>query len=318
MTSQSKVLVTGGAGFIGSHLVDRLVENGYAVRIIDNLSTGNLANIKAHVENGKVDFVKGDICDAQLVNKSVKDVDSVFHLAAQTSVPLSVKNPQLTYETNVTGTLNLLASCARQKVNKFVLASTCAVYGEPQYLPVDEKHPTSPISPYAESKLAAERYCLGFHERQLCCSVVLRFFNVYGPRQGLNDYSGVITKFIERAKKNMPLTVYGDGSQTRDFVNVNDVVTAILASVEKPQAQGEIINIGTGKQTSINELAKIISELGGSKSKISHETPRASDIKDSYANISKAQKLLNYHPNVSLKDGLQSLLAAESLNTGAK
>lgn len=313
-----KALVTGGAGFIGSHLVDRLVENGCTVRIIDNLSTGNPANIKAHVENGKVDFVKGDICDAQLVNKSVKDVDSVFHLAAQTSVPLSVKNPQLTYESNVTGTLNLLASCARQKISRFVLASSCAVYGQPQYLPIDEKHPTCPISPYAESKLAAERYCLGFHERQLCCCVVLRFFNVYGPRQGLDDYSGVITKFIELAKKNLLLTVYGDGSQTRDFVNVNDVVTAILASVEKPQAQGEIINIGTGKQTSINELAKIIIGLGGSKSRISHETPRAGDIKDSYANISKAQKLLSYHPNVSLKDGLQSLLSEESLNAGAK
>ena len=167
MPKTQKVLVTGGAGFIGSHLVDKLVDKGYAVRVIDNLSTGNMANIKAHVDAGKVDFVKGDIRDVSLVKRSIKGVDLVFHLAAQTSVPFSVENPQLTYDTNVAGTLNLLASCARQKVGKFVFVSSCAVYGEPRYLPVDEKHPTNPISPYAESKLAGERYCLGFDERQL-------------------------------------------------------------------------------------------------------------------------------------------------------
>jgi UDP-glucose 4-epimerase len=316
MPKKQKVLVTGGAGFIGSHLVDKLVGNGCTVRVIDNLSTGNMANIKAQVENSKVDFVNGDIRDASLVNQVIKDVDSVFHLAAQTSVPLSVKNPRLTYETNVTGTLNLLAASAKRKVDKFVLASTCAVYGEPQYVPEDEKHPTCPLSPYAETKLAGERYLLGFHERQLCCSVVLRFFNVYGPRQGLNDYSGVITRFIERAKKNMPLTVYGDGSQTRDFVNVHDLVNAIVASVEKPEAEGEIINVGSGKETSINELAKIILELSNSNAKISHETPREGDIKHSYADISKAGKLLGYRPSVSLTDGLRLLLAEESWYAG--
>src|SRR3990170_5636382 len=294
MLKNSKVVVTGGAGFIGSHLVDRLVDNGYAVKVVDNLSTGNLANIRNHVETGKIDFIKGDICDASLVKQTIEGVDTVFHLAAQTSVPFSMKNPQLTYETNVAGTLNLLAACARQKVHKFVLASSCAVYGEPRYLPVDEKHPNSPISPYAESKLAAERYCLGFHERQLCCSVVMRLFNVYGPRQGLNDYSGVITKFIERSKQKLPLVVYGNGYQTRDFVNVQDVVDVFLASMEKSEAEGEVFNVGSGKPASINELAKTILELSGVNTTVSYHAPRLGDITNSYADISKAQKILGY------------------------
>ena len=314
MLKNSKVVVTGGAGFIGSHLVNRLVDNGYAVTVVDNLSTGNLANIRNHVETGKIDFIKGDICDASLVKQTIEDVDTVFHLAAQTSVPFSMKNPQLTYETNVAGTLNLLAACARQKVHKFVLASSCAVYGEPRYLPVDEKHPNSPISPYAESKLAAERYCLGFHERQLCCSVVMRLFNVYGPRQSLNDYSGVITKFIERSKQKLPLVVYGNGSQTRDFVNVQDVVDVFLASMEKSEAEGEVFNVGSGKPTSINELAKTILELSGVNTTVSYHAPRLGDITNSYADISKAQKILGYQPKFSLTKGLEAMIAENALS----
>ena len=314
MLKNSKVVVTGGAGFIGSHLVDRLVNNGYAVKVVDNLSTGNLANIRNHVETGKIDFIKGDICDASLVKQTIEDVDTVFHLAAQTSVPFSMKNPQLTYETNVAGTLNLLAACARQKVHKFVLASSCAVYGEPRYLPVDEKHPNSPISPYAESQLAAERYCLGFHERQLCCSVVMRLFNVYGSRQGLNDYSGVITKFIERSKQKLPLVVYGNGSQIRDFVNVQDVVDVFLASMQKSEAEGEVFNVGSGKPTSINASTKTILELSGVNTTVSYHAPRLGDITNSYADISKAQKILGYQPKVSLTKGLEAMLAENALS----
>jgi UDP-glucose 4-epimerase len=266
------------------------------------------------VETGKIDFIKGDICDASLVKQTIEDVDTVFHLAAQTSVPFSMKNPQLTYETNVAGTLNLLAACARQKVHKLVLASSCAVYGEPRYLPVDEKHPNSPISPYAESQLAAERYCLGFHERQLCCSVVMRLFNVYGPRQGLNDSSGVITNFIERSKQKLPLVVYGNGSQTRDFVNVQDVVDVFLASMEKSEAEGEVFNVGSGKPTSINELAKTILELSGVNTTVSYHAPRLGDITNSYADISKAQKILGYQPKFSLTKGLEAMLAENALS----
>jgi UDP-glucose 4-epimerase len=303
-----KVLVTGGAGFIGSHMVDRLVNDGHDVRVIDDLSTGRLDNIQGHLGSGKVDFVKGDIRDASIVRKTLDDVDVVVHLAALTSVPFSVENPDLTFDVNVLGTLNLLRSSIEEQVDRFVFASSCAVCGDPEFLPVNEEAPTNPISPYAESKLLAERYCLGFNERQLLGSVVLRFFNVYGPRQGMNDYSGVITRFIEFSKQGLPLVIYGDGSQTRDFVNVKDVVEAVLASVKSSKAKGEVFNIGSGKPTSINELAKTVLELAGLDLEIRYEKSRAGDIKDSYADISKAKALLGFEPKVSLKAGLQALL----------
>jgi UDP-glucose 4-epimerase len=309
MLKMKKVLVTGGAGFIGSHLVDRLVYDGCIVRVIDNLSTGNFANIKAHVNAGEVDFVKGDICDGSFVKEKVEDFDVVFHLAAQVSVPYSVTHPDLTYEINVAGTLNLLASYARRKVGKFIDVSSCAVYGEPQHLPIDEKHTQNPISPYAESKLAAERYCLGFHEYQLLKAVVVRFFNVYGPRQGMNEYSGVITRFIEDAQQKQPLVIYGDGSQTRDFVNVHDVVSAVIAAAEKPEAEGQIFNVGSGSSTSINDLAKTVLDLVKADGPVTHEAARTGDIKASYADISKTRSLLGYSPKVSLADGLKSLLS---------
>ena len=187
MGKLSKVLVTGGAGFIGSHMVDRLVNDGYDVRIIDDLSTGRQDNIRTLLSAGKVDFVKGDIRDVSLVTKSVDDVDLVVHFAALTSVPFSIKNPELTFDVNLVGTLNLIRACAEANVGKFVFVSSCAVCGDPAVLPVREEHRTDPISPYAESKLLAERYCLGFCDRQLLRAIILRFFNVYGPRQGMND-----------------------------------------------------------------------------------------------------------------------------------
>ncbi len=196
----------------------------------------------------------------------------------------------------------------KKNVGKFIFASTCAVYGDPESLPVDESCRTNPISPYAESKLMGERYCLDFHEQKLLQSVVLRFFNVYGSRQGLNDYSGVITRFIDRAKRNEPLIVYGDGLQTRDFVNVADIVDAVFASMNSSKAAGEIVQIGSGKATSISELAKTVLELVGVDSGISYLPSRAGDIKESYADISKAKRVLGYEPKVSLREGLKDLL----------
>lgn len=307
-----KVLVTGGAGFIGSHVVDRLVNNACSVRIIDNLSTGKLMNINTHLGKGAVDFVKGDIRDPELVRKCVHDVDAVVHLAAITSVPFSFKQPQFTYETNVNGTLNLLNACAQEKVEKFIFISSCSVYGEPKYLPVDELHSTNPISPYAESKLMGERYCLNFHKKHALKSVVLRLFNVYGPRQGINDYSGVITKFIDSIKQKTPLVIFGNGSQNRDFVNVNDVSQAALQALKNEAAEGEIFNIGFGAPTSINELAKSVLELADLNLEISYEQPRSGDIKNTFADISKAEKLLDYKPHFSLNAGLNNLFSAES------
>lgn len=302
-----KVLVTGGAGFIGSHVVDRLVNEGYAIRVLDNLSTGKLDNIQSHLRSGKVDFVKGDIRNVLKVSESLDGVSYVIHMAALVSVPLSIENPNSTFDINLLGTLNLLRSSIAKCIDKFVFISSCAVCGDPESLPVTEQARPNPISPYAESKLIGERYCLGFSERQLLQSVVLRFFNVYGPRQGINDYSGVITRFIDRCKHGLPLTIYDDGSQTRDFVNVRDVAEAVLASI-KCKTDGEVFNIGSGKPTSISALAKTIIRLTGKETRVYYEKPRAGDIKDSYADITKAKTLLGYTPKVSLKDGLQALL----------
>ncbi|MGD6934226.1 MAG: SDR family NAD(P)-dependent oxidoreductase [Candidatus Bathyarchaeia archaeon] len=316
MHRELNVLVTGGAGFIGSHLVDRLVNSGYNVKVLDNLSTGNLSNIQSHIDNGKIEFVEGDITNLEQVKACISGIDAVFHLAAQISVPLSVKNPKFTYETNVNGTINMLSALANKNPQgKFIFISSCAVYGEPQYLPVDEKHPTNPISPYAESKLLGEYYTLGFHQNKLLKTAALRFFNVYGVRQGLNDYSGVITKFIDRVKQNQPLTIYGDGTQTRDFVHISNIVDAIVACLENPNAEGQVFNIGTGKALTIEDLAKSLISLSGASSTINHAPPREGDIKFSYANISKAASLLNYMPTMQLSTGLQELLAAAtSLN----
>ena len=242
------VLVTGGAGFIGSHLVGKLSSLGYQVRVIDNLYTGKLSNLGSDLLNsGSVDFIEGDIRDTNLVKKCCAKVKAVIHLAAQTSVPFSMQNPDFNNDVNIKGTLNLLNSSAEAKVKRFLFISSCAVYGEPAYLPVDEKHPTNPISPYAESKLAAEKECLRLNDEGVFESVVFRFFNVYGPKQGLSEYSGVITKFIDRIKQKLPLIIYGDGSQTRDFVYVNDIVNAIMLALENKKAPGHIFNVGTGR-----------------------------------------------------------------------
>lgn len=302
------VLVTGGAGFIGSHVVDRLIKIGHRVRIIDNLSSGRLENIQDHLTSGRVDFEIGDIGDSNLVAKNLKGVEAVVHLAAIISVPLSIENPSLTFDTNFSGTLNMLRLSANEGIRRFVFASSCAVYGDPASLPLREVEVTKPISPYAESKLKAEQACLDLSGKQSLQPVVLRFFNVYGPRQAKNEYSGVITRFIERTKQKLPLIIYGNGTQTRDFVNVIDIVEAILSSMTKPQVEGEVFNVGTGKPTSVNELAKTVLELAGGKPQILYKEKRSGEIANSFADITKAKRLLDFEPTVSLKDGLRNLI----------
>ena len=306
-------MVTGGAGFIGSHVVEKLVARDYGVRVLDNLSTGKLSNINPELLSKKVEFVKGDIRDAQLVEKCVKDADYVIHLAAQTSVPFSVENPDLNNDINVHGTSNLLQSSADSKVSKFIFISSCAVYGNPIYLPVDEKHSTCPISPYAQSKLASENQCLALNRQRLLRSTVLRLFNVYGPKQGLSEYSGVITKFIDKIKQKSPLTIYGDGSQTRDFVYVEDVANAVLLALENRESDGGVFNIGTGKATTVQALAETMLSLTRENVAITNFPERVGDIKDSYANIHHAVNQLGYQPAFSLRDGLKALLNEHGL-----
>jgi len=308
MSEAKRVLVTGGAGFIGSHVVDRLVADRCEVRVLDDLSTGKLENISRYVKRGRVAFVEGDIRDASVVEESVEDIDVVLHFAAVTSVPLSVENPRFTFDVNVKGTVNLLSECAKKKVGKFLFTSSSAVYGEPKFLPITEEHPTNPMSPYAESKIAAETFVHGFYEKELLSSVVLRLFNVYGPRQGVNDYSGVITRFIDNCKRGAPLVIYGNGGQTRDFIHIQDAVDAILIAMDDEYAEGNVFNIGSGVATSIFDLADTVMEIAGVDLQVLYEEARPGDIRHSYANISKAESLLEYRPQIPLEYGLRTLL----------
>jgi UDP-glucose 4-epimerase len=288
-----------------------LVSCGFHVKVLDNLSTGKLTNILTHLESGKAEFIEGDITDSQIVKNCVRGIAAVIHLAAITSVPYSVENPGLTHKTNVTGTLNLLKSSIKEKVRRFVFISSCAVYGEPLHLPIDEQHPLNPISPYAKSKLEAEQLCLDYHKAYSQGSVILRLFNVYGPRQGTNDYSGVIIRFINRIMQNLPPVIYGDGLQTRDFINVQDVVTAILNAMGNTDANAEAFNVGSGKPTTIRELAETILGLSGAKLQVTFEKPRFGDIRHSHADIMKAKEILGFEPRIQLKDGLCTLLAEQ-------
>ena len=302
-------MVTGGAGFIGSHLVDRLMQEGFSLRTLDNFSAGKAENIQRHLHNRSFHLVKGDIRNLRDVEKAIKDVDVVFHLAAIVNVPLSVEDPLLVNDVNVRGTLNLLMASAKRDIQRFIYASTCAVYGDAHHLPINEEHPIMPLSPYGISKYTAELYCKIFHRIHSLETVCLRFFNVYGPRQVEGPYSGVITQFISRLRQGKPPIIYGDGEQTRDFVHVEDVVEAGLLALGCQHCAGEVINIGTRKPTTINELARVLGRMFGETAISPEHAPvRAGDLQDSFADIGKAEKILGYKSRIGLKDGIERLV----------
>jgi nucleoside-diphosphate-sugar epimerase len=305
----SRALVTGGAGFIGSHVVDRLIEADVEVTVLDNLDTGQMENIAQHKRKRNFHFIKGDIRNLRLVKQLVKDMDAVFNLAAIASVPRSIENPLLVNDVNVKGTLNLLKASVDSGVKRFVQASSAAVYGDSQTLPVREDFNPMPLSPYAASKLAAENYAIVFNQVYGLETVCLRYFNVYGPRQAYNDYSGAITIFANDILALRPPKIFGDGKQTRDFVFVEDVVSATMLALTEKNAVGEIFNISTGKATTINKLVQILQKIMGKKNlKPVHEEPREGDIRHSYASIEKARTLLGYEPMFSLEKGLKKLV----------
>jgi len=307
----TRVLVTGGAGFIGSHLVDRLIKEGFEVSVLDNLSTGRMENLMRHLESGGVRLVNADILDRRAVKQALTDVEAVFHLAAITSVPYSIKHPDATRKANVEGTRILLDACLGGNVERFIYVSSCAVYGEPEYLPIDERHPARPVSPYAESKLEAERLCREFQKAYGLKTTIVRPFNVYGPRMKSGMYGGVIARFIERLRLNKPPIIYGDGTQTRDFVHVWDVVNALMLTLNSQKAIGEIFNVASGVATSIDELAKLVMELSGVDGlKPLYRPARNGDIKHSYADVSKAKAKLGYEPKISLKEGITALVGS--------
>lgn len=295
------VLVTGGAGFIGSHLVDRLISDGHEVRVLDNLSTGSLKNVERHMGRKEFQFMKADITNTSALRKALKGVDAVFHEAAIVSVVLSVSDPILINEVNTTGTLKVLKASADAGVRRLVYASSCANYGEQGKARIKEDSPLRPMSPYAVSKLAAEKYCLTFSELGRLETVCLRYFNVYGPRQRLSPYSGVITIFQDRLRRNQPPIIYGNGKQTRDFVNVSDIVEANMLALNVERATGEVFNIGTGLRTSLRALAEmIVRTRKGSKLRPIYAPPRLGDIEHSCADIGKARRILGYSPSMTL------------------
>jgi UDP-glucose 4-epimerase len=310
--SISRTLVTGGAGFIGSHLVDRLLNEDFEVTVIDNLDTGCLENIAHHQDNKRFRFIKGDIRDFSLVKETMKGIDAVFHEAAIASVTLSVKDPILVNETNVTGTLNLLKASSDLGVKRFIYASSAAVYGDTQSPQKREDMPLNPRSPYGISKLAAESYARIFYKLYGLETVSLRYFNVYGPRQRFDlqcAYGGAITIFTNRLLQNMPPIVFGDGEQTRDFVYVEDVVEANMLALNCKEAAGEAFNVGTGSSVSVNQVAETLKEIMNKKElKNTYAPPRPADGRHGYADISKAQNILGFRPKVSLKDGLIQLV----------
>jgi UDP-glucose 4-epimerase len=291
--------------------VDRLLAEGFEVVVLDNLRSGSLENVSQHAGSRNFKFVRGDIRDARLVRDLVSDVDYVVHLAALTSVSESVMDSALTLDINVNGTLNLLRACVDLGARRFVYSSSCAVYGNAEKLPIREDYPAKPESPYGASKLKAENLVQKYHEDYGLETVCLRYFNVYGPRQAFSGYSGVITQFLDRINKSLPLTIFGDGEQTRDFVYVQDVVEANLLALKCARAFGEVFNIGTGVATSINQLANALLEIAEKNLKIVHSEARKGDIRHSVADITKAREKLGYNPEVPLKEGLRKLWGKE-------
>ena len=302
-----KIFVTGGAGFIGRHLVECLLNSDYNVTIYDNFNNISQTSISYLLKNG-ASLVKGDVTDYKLLSKSLDDFDFVIHLAAQIDVQQSIKFPEKTNEVNVTGSINLLRACVANKVKNIVNASSAAVYGKPKDLPVSEKSQTVPISPYGASKLAVEHYIQAFsHSFELNC-ISLRIFNVYGRGQS-DSYAGVITKFKEKITKNKPLVIFGDGSNTRDFVSVDDVVHSIQKAIAKIEGKkGDYYNIASGNYITINDLANLMMTISGKTLPIEHIEPNQGDIHHSQASIQLATKELGYSPKVQLKKGLKKLL----------
>jgi UDP-glucose 4-epimerase len=310
----NKVLVTGGAGFIGSHLVDELVSLGNEVRILDDFSSGGTWNISDILKRSQLSFVNGDIRSRDVVDDALRGVDAVFHLAAVTSVPFSVKYPKQTFKVNIRGTKNLLEACLRNDVERFIYVSSCAVYGEPKYLPIDEGHPLNPISPYAKSKLWAEKVCNEFQESNGLNITILRPFNVYGPGQRSDQYAGVISSFIKNLIEGNPPVIHGDGWQTRDFIYVKDVVNALILALEHDEANGQSFNIATGVPTSINRLASLLVELWGDGGLLPRYTvARKGDIVNSYADVKEASTRLGFRPLMSVREGLSFLLKHEKM-----
>ncbi len=298
------VLVTGGAGFIGSHTVELLLKEGYEVKILDNLCSGKKENISSILD--RVKLIIGDIRDKDVLRNAIKDSQYIIHLAAVVSVDEAIENPIKTFEVNSQATVQLLEFARIFDIDKVVYASSTAVYGEPIDIPLREDHPTRPINPYGAAKLAGESAMEAYNKTYALSTISLRYFNVYGPRMRGGQYAGVISKFLEAARIDEELKIYGDGNQTRDFIHVYDVANANKIALESHEVG--VFNIGTGKETKIIDLANLIIRLMGSRSRVLFVEPRPGDIYRSVADITKARRILHWEPKISLEEGLKSLI----------
>ncbi len=298
------VLVTGGAGFIGSHLVEALLERGDRVRVLDNFSTGRRENLAAVPAD--VDLLEGDLRDPATVRRAVDGIEVIFHLGAIPSVPASIANPSECEAVNVGGTLNLVMAGRDAGVRRIVYASSCAIYGDTQRLPVDEDFPPQPLSPYAVSKLTGEMYlglCQALYGLE---TVSLRYFNVFGPRQDpRSPYAAVVPILIAAMSAGRPPTIYGDGEQTRDFIYVGDVVRANLLAAEALGVSGAVLNIASGRRHAVNELVQRLNELLGTHLDPIHAAPRPGDILHSWASVDRARSRLSFTAAISFQEGLK-------------
>ncbi len=299
-----RFLVTGGAGFIGSNIVKELVEKGYQVRVLDNFATGQRSNIEPYIKN--IELIEGDIRDFWTVVKATKGIDYILHQAALPSVPRSIDNPLTTTEVNVNGTLNILEAARFNEVRRIVYASSSSVYGDSPEMPKNEDMKPMPKSPYAITKLAGEEYCMSFYNLYGLETVALRYFNVFGPRQNpFSQYSAVIPKFISMLKNGQNPTIWGDGSTSRDFTYIDNVVNANILACEKKAAVGNVINIACNKAFTLNELVEKLNGIMGTKISPTHGTEKIGDVKHSLADIEKANSILGYKPQIDFGEGLK-------------
>lgn len=299
-----KCLVTGGAGFIGSHIAEGLLKRGDSVRILDNMVTGRLDTLQ--MLGHRIDFVQGDLREKADVEKAVSGVDVIFHEAALRSVPRSIDDPAASNDVNVTGTLNLLMAARGAGVKRVVYASSSSAYGDQKSFPQKETMRCAPLSPYAVSKLTGEYYCMVFAKTFGLETVALRYFNVFGPRQHPeSQYAAVIPKFMQSAQDGTPLEIHSDGKQSRDFTYIDNVVSANLLASVKPKAAGEFFNIANGKNNSLLDIVHVLEQLSGRKLVRDHRPARRGDVRKTWADISKARKLLGYKPFVGFEEGLK-------------
>lgn len=302
----SRCLVTGAAGFIGSHVAERLVALGHVVRVVDDLSTGDDANLAGIA--GQIEFLRGDLCEPEVCSRAVAGMEIVFHLAALPSVPRSLKDPWASHAANVNATMRLLGACVEAKVGRVIYSSSSSVYGDTVVLPKTEAVEPLPRSPYAASKLAGEQYVLAFARAGRIEGVALRYFNVFGPRQSPHSaYAAVIPNFLQAALDGRAAELYGDGHQTRDFTYVDNVVDANILAASGPAGlvSGSPVNVGAGARTSLLGLIDIIGTITGRQLDYVRHSSRPGDVHDSLASLDRAQQLLGYYPSVSLEEGLR-------------